>query len=229
MRFGHKKRLILFRVPPYRKRLMASLITLGILLLTAAVGFYMVDARIRPALMELAVARARQIANEAVNTEIHHTLIPQIQYDKLIKTDMDATGKVTLLQPNNSEISRIYSIATLNIQARLKNLPKEEFKIPFGQVMGTKLFAEMGPEILVRIIPVGLVETSLHDTLDAAGINQVRHRIFITVKATIRVAVPAMGELTTVSTTIPLTEAIIVGAVPDVYVGNGGIIMRGEK
>ena len=201
---------------------------LGILCLFAVFCFYFVDFRIRPTLRNLAEAKARVIATQAINEAIKSNISPDIQYQNLMKIQLNNEGKVTLIQPNTGEINRIASEATLAVQKRLQDLPKVSIKIPVGQVMGSKIMAGFGPDITVKIVPIGFVESTINDRFDLAGINQVRHRIYVTIKAVVKMVIPLINQEVQVSTDIPLVEAVIMGDVPNVYVGNGaGVILPG--
>lgn len=221
--------MIGWKVPPYKRRLVSSLITLGIFGLLMVMIFYIVDFRIRPTLIQLAQVKARQIAAQTINEAIRSDISPDIQYQNLIKITFNSAGKIILIQPNTGEVNRIASEATIAVQKKLQKLPKTEIKIPAGQVIGSRIMAGFGPNISVKVLPVGFVESTINDRFEAAGINQVRHRIFVTVKATIKMVIPLISEESHVSTDIPLVEAIIVGDVPNVFVGNGGVILPAPK
>jgi sporulation protein YunB len=228
MLYHLNKRFIFFQVPPYRKRWLQSMTVMGILCLVLVFCFYIVDFRIRPTLRALAEAKARVIATQAINEAIKSNICPDIQYQNLIKIQLNNEGKVSLIQPNTGEINRISSEATLAVQKRLQDLPKAIIKIPIGQVMGSKIMAGFGPDIPVKIVPIGFVESTINDRFDLAGINQVRHRIYVTIKAIVKMVVPLINQEVQVSTDIPLVEAVIMGDVPNVYVGNGaGVILPG--
>jgi sporulation protein YunB len=201
---------------------------MGILCLLLVLCFYIVDFRIRPTLRNLAEAKARVTATQAINEAIRSNICPDIQYQNLIKIQLNSEGKVALIQPNTGEINRIASEATLAVQKRLQDLPKVVIKIPIGQVMGSKIMAGFGPDIAVKVLPIGFVESMINDRFDLAGINQVRHRIYVTIKAVVKMVVPLINQEVQVSTDIPLAEAVIMGDVPNVYVGNGaGVILPG--
>jgi sporulation protein YunB len=229
MKFNLRKRMIGWKVPPYKRRFVSSLITVGIFGILVVMIFYIVDFRIRPTLIQLAQVEARQIAAQTINEAIHADISPNIQYQNLIRITFNSAGKIILIQPNTGEINRIASEATLAVQRKLQKLPKTELRIPAGQVMGSRIMAGLGPQIPVKVLPVGFVESTINDRFEAAGINQVRHRIFVTVKATIKMVIPLISEEARVSTDIPLVEAIIVGEVPNVFVGNGGVILPDMK
>lgn len=229
MRYNLRKRFIFFQVPPYKKRWLNSITVAGIFCLILVIGFYVIDFRIRPTLINLAEARARLIATRAINEAVQSNISPDIQYQNLIHIQLNQEGKVALIQPNTGEINRISSEATLAVQKRLQKLSQEIVYIPMGQVFGSKIMAGFGPEIPVKIIPIGFVESSINDRFDVAGINQVRHRIYVTVKAIVKMVVPLVNQEVQVSTDIPLVEAVIMGDVPGVYVGSGGVIIPGSS
>lgn len=228
MRFPLSKRFVFFKIPPYRRRRFNSFTFLGVFFLLMVLCFYIVDFRIRPTLHRLAETEAQVIATRAINEAIRSNICPNIEYENLIKTQLSPDGRVTMIQPNTGEINRISSEATLSVQKRLQDLPQLIIKIPVGQVIGSKIMAGFGPDITVKVLPIGFVESAMNDSFDQAGINQVRHRIYLTVKAMVKMVVPLGDQEIRVSTDIPLTEAVIVGEVPSVYVGNGtGVILPG--
>lgn len=229
MRFNLKKRIVFLHVPPYKKRVLKSLAVLGIFILITLISFYVIDYRIRPTLVHLAGAKARQIATQAINEAIRSNISPDIQYQNLIKVQLNHDGKIALIQPNTGAINRISSEATLAVQGRLKDLPKTVIKVPVGQILGSRIMAGFGPDLPIQVMPIGIVESSINDQFDVAGINQVRHRIYITVRAIVKMVVPLVNEEIQVNTDIPLVEAVIMGEVPNVYVGNGGIILPGAN
>lgn len=191
--------------------------------------FYIVDFRIRPTLIRLALVKAEQIASQSINETVRADISPNIQYQNLIKIVFNSEGKIILIQPNTGEVNRIASEATLAVQKKLHELPEMEIGIPTGQIIGSKIMAGFGPQIPVKVRMAGLVESSINDRFEAAGINQVRHRIFVTVTATVEIVVPLISKEAEVRTDIPLVEAIIVGDVPHVFVGNGGVIIPPQK
>lgn len=223
MRFTLKKRLVVFRMPPYKKRLMLSLVTVGGFLLATLSSYWVMDCLLRPSLNELAGVRAKQIAIESIHSIIRTKIVPELEYDELVELRLTGDGKVAYLQPKTGAINRIAASTTLTVQQYLKELSPETVRIPLGQILGFKTLASYGPLLPIKVIPVGVVESSIKDQFDSAGINQVRHKIFIRIKTTIKMVVPLVKEEITINTDVPLTETIIMGEVPNLYFGGGGV------
>ena len=84
--------------------------------------------------------------------------------------------------------------------------------------LGLTLFAGSGPRIPISIVPVGTVQTDFETEFEACGINQTRHKILLTLEATVRLVIPNGVEEVAVSSQMAVAESIIVGLVPDSFV-----------
>jgi len=188
-------------------------------LLLVIVGFYYADVRLRPTLKAMAEARARVVATQSINQAIREEVVANIHYEDLIFVKVDNRGRVVLMQPNTGEINRLASDATITVQELLKKISREKITIPLGQLSGIQLLAGWGPDIPIRIVPVGTVESRVFDLFEEAGINQTRHKIYLEVKSKVRVIVPLISSNVEVKVEVPLTEAVIMGEVPQVYFG----------
>lgn len=216
MRFRMARR----RFFPYHPRISKRLrwpTRLIIFLAIFALAFFAMDLQIRPTLFQMAQAKARQIATLAINDAIQKKIAKNLHYEDLIAIKVDNRGRVVLMQPNTGEINQLASQATIEVQERLRKVTKEKVNIPFGQVLKSHVLSGLGPLIPVTIIPVGTVESRVYDTFEQAGINQTRHKIYLEVKATVKIVVPFSSSRVTVRTEMPITEAVIMGEVPQVY------------
>jgi sporulation protein YunB len=189
------------------------------LLLGILYCFWTIDRNLKPTIIQIADARAHLIATEAINQALYEKVLYNTDYEDLVTIHKDADQKVTLMQANTMKISRIVSEASMAIKEILRNLEGEVFKIPLGQALGSALLANYGPKINVKILPVGAVKVSFDDRFLEAGINQVRHLLYLDIQTTVKVVVPLVSEHVAVKHQIPIAETIIVGAVPDTYVG----------
>lgn len=137
-----------------------------------------------------------------------------------------------MAQTNSREVNRLIAETTLQAQGALNALSEEELYIPLGMALSNYLLANLGPRVPVTIIPVGFVSTEITDTFEQAGINQVRHKIYLRIKAEVQVAIPLISTVTHVSTTVPIIDAIYPGAVPDPVINlqfpGGGFPLRTE-
>ena len=180
------------------------------------VGFIIFEHNLKPTIRTIAEAEARWVATEAVNRAIKDE-IANVDYSQLIMVQKDTQGHIVLMQPNLMRINQLASDTTLAIQASLQSLVNQQFSIPVGQVLGSQLLANYGPRVRVSIYPIGTVRASVFDKFEDAGINQTRHRIYLDIETQVKVVVPLITSDVSVDTQVPITDTVIVGQVPNVY------------
>jgi len=190
------------------------LLLVGLFLLVE--GFFYLERSLRPALVSIASIRADVLATRAINQAIIDKIGEEMDYRKIIELDKDENGRIVMAQLNSMHINRLMSETTLATQEALTELKKEEpLHIPIGEAMDNYLLATYGPGIPVRMIPVGRVNTRLEDSFEDAGINQVRHKIYMEVDTEINIVVPFISTPVEVVTSVPLADTVYQGDVPD--------------
>jgi len=177
-----------------------------------------IDNNLKPTIKAVAEAKANLIATEAINKAIYEDVLKHVEYNDLIKIHKDSQNRITLIQANSIQISRLISETNLKIEEILNSLEGEVFEIPLGQALGSYIFATCGPNIKVKILPVGEIDVQLHQDFHEAGINQTRHILYLDTRVSVKVVVPMATEKVTVNTKAPIAETIIVGSVPNTVV-----------
>lgn len=192
-------------------------------------GLFLLERSLRPAILSLAELRANMLAQEAVNLAIMEKVVQGVLYEDLLSVKQDDQGKIVMVQINTVEINRIMVETTLAVQRALKAMGEEPVKIPLGEALDNYYLAAYGPRINVRLIPAGRVNTRLLDTFEDAGINQVRHKIYLDILTEVRVVIPFTSTEVDVHTTVPLADAFYPGEVPGVVIDfQGGAFSPGR-
>lgn len=191
--------------------------------------FFLLEASLSDTIYAFAEAQARWTATEVINKAITEKVVPNITYTDLIKPERNSQDEIVFMQVNMIKVNKITSEAILAVQESLQQLEKVKFKIPIGQIFGIKLFANSGPKFNLSLLPVGTIEAKINDDFEQAGINQTRHRVYLTVKSTVKVIIPLVSDAISIETRVPLADAIIVGRVPDTYLNIGGSLLEGIK
>ncbi|MDW7675345.1 MAG: sporulation protein YunB [Bacillota bacterium] len=194
------------------------------LFLFIIVGFFLVGGLLileftfKPTITEVASVKAKLLATEAIHKAIYENVVADVNYQDLIIVEKNNNNDITMMQANTLGIRKIQSETILKIQSVLEELSTEGFKIPTGQILGSRLLAAYGPKVNVNLIPVGTVKVDIINDFHEAGINQVRHLIYLDIETTVKIVVPLFDSEEIVSTKIPVAETIIVGPVPDTLV-----------
>ncbi len=192
-----------------------------VFLIVGVMGFALLEIKLKPSIMTLAKAKAQIAATEAVNRTLSEEISSQMRYEDMMIWKTDGNGNIVAIQPNTSEINRVAGLTTVKIQEALKDIPRDKVAIPLGYVFGNDLLASMGPWLSIAVLNVGTVNTSVYDMFESTGINQIRHRIYMDIEASMDVVIPSLRADVVVKTTMPIAEAIILGDVPQYYVNIG--------
>ncbi|MGI6161305.1 MAG: sporulation protein YunB [Christensenellales bacterium] len=193
------------------------IIWFGIIAAVIITAILIIDANLKPAVLSLSEGRVRSLATNAMNEAVLEN-ISSVEYDDLVKVLQDASGRVTMLQANTMRMSELASNTALMAQELLSQMGEQGLEIPLGTAIGGQLFSGKGPKVRVSVIPVGSVVSSFSSRFESAGINQTRHRIFITLTSVIRVVVPNAEQTVKVDIEVLVSETLIIGEVPDSFV-----------
>lgn len=206
----------------YKKRnnfiFLRIIIILAILIVLSILIFEYIDTKIKPTLISVSEARARVIATQAVNNAINEKIAKDVDYTKLVSIRTDKNGKITMVQANTMEMNRIAAGTALAVQEKMREIGNKSVQVPLGVIFGSQIFANAGPKINVGILPVGTVDVDFDTQFDRAGINQIRHKMYIIVKARVKVVAPLVSNTIEVVSHVPITEIVVVGDVPQSYV-----------
>lgn len=185
--------------------------------------FVVVEKRIEPTLMLIAQSKVDQVAKLAITDAVTKRLTQQgVDFNEIVMMEKDEEGSIKAVNFNFREYSRIVGETTARIQNRLKEFEQENVQttIPLGLATKNVFLEHFGPEIPVSFVPIGAVKTRLETGLKQAGINMVLVTVYIYVEVDLRVVIPFATKQQTVTTQIPISEALIVGKVPSYLYNN---------
>jgi len=203
---------------PTEKKRPSLLRRLAVLLLTLTLAGLWMQRNLSQVVLSMAYANARSLAVHVLNQAVQEMVDTGIAYDEIMQVHRDEAGRVTLLKANTSLMNGLASETALRAQASLASLENQFISIPLGAALGMTILAGSGPRIRVQILPVGAVSAQFSTEFQSAGINQTRHRILLTLEATVRLVIPTGVREVAVSTQMAVAESIIVGQVPDSFV-----------
>lgn len=191
------------------------LLIILIIMINFTVFIYIFDKTVMPTVMVVADAEMRTKATEIVNRAIINQYSKQFNYDEIIRVDKDSEGNIVMLKADTLKMNKIASDVALESQKQLKEIGVVGIKLPIGYITRNNILSYYGPNITVKMQPIGYVETKYSSEFESAGINQTRHKIYVKVRTTIRVIIPLRSNTVEVAHEIPIAETIIVGKIPN--------------
>ncbi len=203
------------------KRKCGKLFKTCVVLLIIAAVFAYYKVFISQTVINYALNEINSIVTASVNKSVLESLKDGVKYDELISVEKDNSGNITLIETNAYKTNFINREVALNTQNLLKNECAKGICVPIGAFTGVSLLSGFGKNVKLNILDSQAVECDFKSFFESAGINQTRHAIYIEVDSSVCVVLPMAMKKVNVKTEILICDAVIVGKIPEVYLGKG--------
>ena len=181
----------------------------------------LIERRLMPIAIALAESRARNIANETINNAINEYIMENgIAYEDLYMMKQDSSGYITALSSNTAEMNKIKAALALKVQEKVRNLDSGTLGIPIGALTGYDLLSDVGPKVPITLLTSGTSNLDFKNSFESAGLNQTKHAVYIQAVCDVTIILPGKRAKANVDTMIPVIETIIVGNVPNAFLGS---------
>lgn len=157
---------------------------------------------------EISEFESKQAALDVINAAISRELekLPQSSYIKISETD----GRITSINSDTNAVNE-----------SLSQLEGTKLSVPIGTLSGINILTGRGFDIPLRLHQIGAAKTELKSDLTEAGINQTKYSLYLTVTIEMTAILPAHSTDIVVSYDYPVSETVIVGEIPDMYLDKG--------
>lgn len=177
---------------------------------------------------EKAKLKANEITISAINDAVETTFKEmKLNYESFFDLKMRNDMSVSYLVANTVAVNNFKVAVTQKILERISSYDKEFILMSPFSVYGYT-YVPFGIRVPVLVVPVEILSTDLDNIFESCGINQTRHNISIMIKIKVKLLLPVGSETFTVETSVPVTEAVIVGDVPDTYTNVEGVTEPGS-
>ena len=177
---------------------------------------------ITPPFEKISIEETKKIGTTILN-EVSTQVLKNIDYDDLVIVSKDANDKITMVKSNVILINLLASDIAYKVQEKLSTLEKEEIGIPMGVLTGMKIFSASGPDIKIRVMPIGSVITNFRSEFVNSGINQTIHRLYLDVECEVSILTAYGSTETKILNQVLFAENIIIGEIPDSYYNLEGL------
>ncbi len=169
--------------------------------------------------VHMATVKATHIINTSI-AEITENAAPEDFVD--IKTG--DSGIISSVSANTVSINRFKA----KLANHLENDKLDDciIYIPLGSLTDFAALENFGYKIPVSVSFDGISKLDFDDEFVSCGINQVKHKIFLTLEAEISVISKSFIKSRSVSCEVPVAETVIVGNVPTYYGDNLSVVGR---
>ena len=168
----------LFGQMNYGRSFVLFIIAFVLIAISSIYFFNNITPTIKVACESRAKALGVQITEETVRE-----FIENVEYETLMNITYNEQGKIIAINANIIELNKLSSAISYNIQEKLNNLDKVSVSIPAGRIMGLNVFSGYGPDIAIKLAPMGNIETKFNTEFSSQGINQTKHTIYMNIQS----------------------------------------------
>lgn len=165
-----------------------------------------------------ASSKGVKIINEEVNN-----VMKNYSYNSLIKIEKDVNGRISFIESNTAEMNKVVTDIVANIQKQFDNIPRITVFINMGSVSGISVLKNVEPQFEIELESAGTIESNIRTEFKSVGINQTQHKVFLQISSRVGILTPFSAFGKDINTEVLLTEAVIVGEVPDTYYNLEGL------
>lgn len=203
---------------------MKVLIIVAVAVTVVALTFSYFRGNVVPVFTTTCEAEVKAIAISAVNRATNSVLFNEsVNYTDLFDVVKNNDGDVTLIEAKSTNINKFAREIAILTQRYLENNGHTEISIPLGTLSGITMFVGSGPDVNIEILPIGVANCDFYSEFKSAGINQTIHKIYVSVMLSVTVALPMSEINVETQSKILVIENLIVGRVPETYLGVGKI------
>ena len=203
----------------YIKRRKSGSMRIGVVLLSLFILFALLGSyaqkKVFPYIMEVSEMKARSLIAEEVESAIKAEFGERLRYEDVAVVERDSVSGITSIKTNVNRLNGLSAQITARIQEKLFTGGRGKIGIPLGALFGSAIFSAEGPDVYVKFVSAGQVETSFKSDFTEAGVNQTRHTITMDVKVRVGIALPVIENQREVAVEVPLAETVILGNSPE--------------
>lgn len=171
---------------------------------------------VNPIIEQVSEKEVSDLATIAVNRACDEVLSEYLTVN-VVDYIMDKDGNLQMVTTNTVLMNTISRKAIEASQKKIESLGEQGVPIPLGSLSGITVLAGQGPDVYIKVFPIGSVNATFKSEFVAAGINQTRHKIILSISADIKVVMPGMNNIVQTETQILMCENVIIGKVPNAY------------
>lgn len=203
-----------------RKAKQFRLLCCGVALILCGTVFLAFAAQVflRRMLKEYPLSNGCDLLLNTMNSAMLEMENSDILLTKVAAVDYAPNGTVRSIQCNVANING-FKTAYLNQLQQLmaKTGPDLTVSVPIGTLLGSEYTVGLGPELHFKVRYSTTFYATLKSEFMNAGINNILHRITMTVYGEIYIVIPWSRCNQTVSTDFVLAETVLAGQVPEAY------------
>ena len=189
------------------------IIALGCILLTEGLKW-----QIAPNIDAVSRLKAKSIVAALINRSVKEELGGMESSESFFIVQTGKDGKVQMVKADTALINRVVSSFAENLQQKYSAMEAQPAEISYGTLLGSKILSQTGFDIQIKILPLSVTSYDFETEFETQGINQTKYKVYIVLESSVRILQPFSDKNIKIRSKVLISEAVIVGDVPESYV-----------
>lgn len=203
-----------YYVKPRKRRINPYILAVITIFAITVIFLYIFDERVLPSALVKSESTVRAKTIDTISSTSLELFNNEFKYDEMIIIDRDKDSNINLIRANTVKLNYLASELAIKCNEKLQEMGQVGIKVPLGWMTEQSAFYNLGPDVTVKIEPIGNMKVTYESKFESAGINQTRHKIYLNVEATVKTIIPLHSQEMDITCEIPVAETIIVGKIP---------------
>lgn len=184
-----------------------------------AVAFLLTDAKLRPAVLDIAAVEAKAVAEQKVNSAVEKAISgSDVNYSDIVAVNYSSDNKITGITTDIVKMNLFKSEISKAVDKAFGKSEYTTVSVPLGSATGVTLFSGSGPYVDVKVGMTAATQTDFENIFEAAGVNQTQHSVMLNLETTVMLTLSGKRITYNVATSFCVAQTVIVGSVPNVTV-----------
>lgn len=202
----------------YRRR-NGTLFRIICIILALLIGVLLTDAKLRPAIYELAVIEANAVSSKIIHTAVEETLAKDgVSYSDIVSISRTENGGITGITTDIVKLNLFKSRVTNAVDSAFADKGSAKVSVALGSASGITFLSGFGPYVNVKIGMSSSTQSDFENLFESAGINQTQHSVMLNLETQVVLTMSGRRVASKVKTSFCVAQTVIVGSVPDVMV-----------
>ena len=154
------------------------------------ISVLLLDAKLRPALYDIAALEAYAVSSKTVNSAVEKILSENTpSYSEIVSIHYNENNTVTGITTDIVKLNLFKSQVTNAIDNEFNKKGKTEITVSLGSASGLVIFSGFGPYIDVDVGFSSSTQSNFENVFASAGINQTQHSVMLNIETTVMLTI----------------------------------------
>lgn len=168
------------------------------------------------------------VLSDSLATSLEKPIQDSLFSSPMLLYQYDKNEAIKGIYIDSSVVNQILICVNQSLKEELDKGSLEEkiktIEIPLGSLISKSVFANIGPNVPIKILPISFYKTDIITNMNPYGINNALFEIYLNINIEVDTIIPFRKDEIVFSTNILLVSQVLQGEIPYYYYSGNGTI-----